>query len=252
MITQLQTPLKVMLIGDSCYDVYHYGKINRISPEAPVPIFDELRQERKLGMSQNVYQNMKNFGIDVTLVTKFSDEKHRYIDEKSMQQVIRVDIALDEKSEVIDFSDFKDYDVIVISDYDKGFITYEMIKNLRKEYDGCIFIDTKKNDLRQMEGCILKINDCEYSKLVSKCSDMIITYGGNKVVWNDEVFHPPKVNVHDVCGAGDTFLAGLVYGYNIYSGNISKAIQFAMEAATISVKHFGVYAPSLEEINNAT
>ena len=35
-----QEPFRVLLIGDSCYDIYHTGSVDRISPEAPVPVFD--------------------------------------------------------------------------------------------------------------------------------------------------------------------------------------------------------------------
>ena len=69
------------------------------------------------------------------------------------------------------------------------------------------------------------------------------------VLSQSNIDYPPKVNVHDVCGAGDTFLAALCYGYTIYQC-IPDAIEFAMKAAAESVKHFGVYAPTLKEIEN--
>lgn len=244
-----------MLIGDACDDIYHYGQINRISPEAPVPIFDELRTETKQGMTHNVLKNMQNLGLNPNSMTKLCDEKHRYIDEKSMQQVMRVDIRVGSDSDIPNIAvagiDFKNYDIVVISDYNKGFISYEMIESIRDMCECPIFVDTKKTNLSRLEGCILKINDNEYSKLISECSNMIVTYGGKKVVWNDEVYYPPKVNVHDVCGAGDTFLAALCYGYTIYQC-IPDAIEFAMKAAAESVKHFGVYAPTLKEIEDGS
>ena len=57
----------------------------------------------------------------------------------------------------------------------------------------------------------------------------------------------PTVEVSDVCGAGDTFLAALVYRY-IESKDIIDAIEFAVRASSITVQHLGNYAPTLEEI----
>jgi sugar/nucleoside kinase (ribokinase family) len=59
------------------------------------------------------------------------------------------------------------------------------------------------------------------------------------------------VGVVDVCGAGDTFIASLAYFY-LATKNIDMAIRKAITAASITVQHMGVYAPSLEEIENAS
>ena len=56
-----------------------------------------------------------------------------------------------------------------------------------------------------------------------------------------------KVDVTDVCGAGDTFLAALVFQY-LTTNNIDLAIPFANKAASITVQHMGVYAPNIKEI----
>ena len=75
---------RVLLIGDSCTDVYVYGDVKRLNPEAPVPVLEPKRQEIKQGMVWNVYNNMKSFGLDVYILTHMeSITKTRYIDEKS-------------------------------------------------------------------------------------------------------------------------------------------------------------------------
>jgi D-beta-D-heptose 7-phosphate kinase/D-beta-D-heptose 1-phosphate adenosyltransferase len=70
MNTPLQRPFKILLIGDSCIDEYQYGTIDRISPEAPVPIFKYIRSEEKPGMVYNVKNNLENLGCQVTLLTR--------------------------------------------------------------------------------------------------------------------------------------------------------------------------------------
>jgi sugar/nucleoside kinase (ribokinase family) len=61
------------------------------------------------------------------------------------------------------------------------------------------------------------------------------------------MFPAESVEVVDVTGAGDTFLAALTYQF-LETQNIAAAIRFAIKASTITVQHFGVYAPTLEEI----
>ena len=85
--TKSQAPksLKVLLIGDSCYDEYHYGSVNRISPEAPVPIFDLHDTVSKKGMAYNVHNNLVNLKLKVDIITEYSERKHRYVDIKTGQ-----------------------------------------------------------------------------------------------------------------------------------------------------------------------
>ena len=89
---QQQKSFKVLLIGDSCIDKYVYGEVKRLNPEAPVPILNYKRTEIRNGMSWNVYNNLKSFGIDVYMLTNQEKIiKTRYIDEKTNQQILRVD-----------------------------------------------------------------------------------------------------------------------------------------------------------------
>jgi D-beta-D-heptose 7-phosphate kinase/D-beta-D-heptose 1-phosphate adenosyltransferase len=60
---QLQEQLKILLIGDSCIDRYTYGEVNRLNPEAPVPILDYKRTEVRQGMAWNVFNNLKSFNL---------------------------------------------------------------------------------------------------------------------------------------------------------------------------------------------
>lgn len=247
-MSQLQRSFKILLLGDSCYDYYHYGRVNRISPEAPIPVFDFDHVTKKRGMASNVYDNLKALGADVHIVTSFSENKRRYIDLKSGQQLLRVD----EKINTETYEDavgllYSDYDAIVISDYNKGFLSYENIEEIIESFHGPIFIDTKKTDLVRFESAIVKINELEHEKATSFCSSLIVTRGGKNVTYGEDSYYPPKVDVHDVCGAGDTFLAALAFEY-LRKNDMERAIHFAMAAASITVQKIGVYAPTLEEI----
>lgn len=250
MKNQQQVSLKILLLGDSCYDHYYYGRVNRISPEAPIPIFDFDHAIKKHGMASNVYDNLRNLGAEVHINTSFSENKIRYIDLKTRQQLLRVDEKInDEKYQPLEIQVLNEYDAIVVSDYNKGFLSYEKIEELIKKFHGPIFIDTKKTDLARFEGATVKINELEYEKATSYCSSLIVTRGEKSILYDGNNYAPPKVEVHDVCGAGDTFLAALAFEF-LRKRNMEKAIRFASKAASITVQKIGVYAPMLKEIEN--
>lgn len=243
---------KVLLIGDNCQDVYQYGNADRISPEAPVPVFTPKYKETKPGMAANVLENLKALDINSTFLTSMKSIKTRLIDIKSKQHLVRIDedhIAEKPlKFSAIDKDTLK-VDAIVISDYDKGFVSYELIEKLRMTFDGSIFIDTKKRDLKRFDNCFVKINESEYGQATSLNNELIVTLGGNGARYNKTAFPTPKVDVVDVCGAGDTFLAALVYRY-LHTKSIPDSINFANRAAAVTVNHVGVYAPTIKEISN--
>ena len=253
MTIQQPKPYNVLLIGDDCMDVYQYGTVDRISPEAPVPVFKYSHRHERGGMARNVKANLEELGCSVSYLCGTTSVKTRLIDIRSKQQIVRIDN--DNRSQALLFPDIEynlsDYDAIVISDYDKGYISYDLIRILTEEFLGPIFIDTKKTDLLQLETCIIKINEYEYSRLTSlpsEYTDVIVTRGDKGATWKDKVFPANRVEVADVCGAGDTFLAALCYCYLNSKGDIAQAIKFAIQASSVTVQHLGVYAPSLEEL----
>jgi D-glycero-beta-D-manno-heptose-7-phosphate kinase len=248
MSTQVQKQFNILLLGDSCVDVYQYGHVDRMSPEAPVPVFIPTTEEKRPGMAANVHENLKALGLTVNFITGQESVKTRLIDSRSKQQIVRIDADVKNDPLVFETAIPQVYHAIVISDYNKGLITYELVEELRKEFPGPIFIDTKKQDLKRFEGCIVKINEVEYKARHSDCTDMIVTLGKEGALHNFVMYPAPEIDVTDVCGAGDTFLAALAYEYLNTDGDISQAILFAIQASAITVQHTGVYAPRLDEI----
>jgi D-beta-D-heptose 7-phosphate kinase/D-beta-D-heptose 1-phosphate adenosyltransferase len=247
--------LNVLLIGDSCIDEYKIGTVDRLSPEAPVPVIKIVDTMTVPGMAANVDNNLKQLGIDADFITNDSIiKKTRYIDKRSGQHLLRVD---DESDVVpwsgrIHLSPIESYDAIVISDYNKGFLTYEHIENIIRTVDCPVFIDTKKQDLSRFSApnAYIKINDLESKLATSKPSNLIVTKGGDGASYNSTIFPTKSVEVMDVCGCGDTFLAALTAQY-LFTKDIEKSIIFANIAAGITVQHRGNYAPSYDEIRNA-
>ena len=239
--------MKVLLIGDSCIDKYVYGEVKRLNPEAPVPVLNYTRSISTEGMAWNVFNNLNAFGVDVDMVT--NDEtiiKTRYVDEKSNQQILRVDEEGEVQQLEFEFTDDQ-YDALVISDYDKGFITQDKLIELSSRFVGPVFVDTKKNTIP--EGVFVKINEIEFEKLTYyDPKNLIITRGGVGTEYRGKIYPAEKVNVFDVVGAGDTFLAALVVGY-IQSKSIQTAIPLANKAAAVAVSHTGTYVLTKEDID---
>ena len=244
---QQQKQLKVLLIGDSCTDEYVYGTCERLNPEAPVPILKLNRKETKQGMAWNVRENLMSFGMEVYIATNEETIiKTRYSDEKYNQQILRVDTEPDIKEIDYQLPD-GEYDALVISDYNKGFLTTEKISDLVNSFDGPVFIDTKKNYLPKLDAYV-KINEHEYNNFKSSIEKLLITRGGKGCEYKGKLYPAEKVNVFDVVGAGDTFLSALVYFYLKY-GTIEHAIPYANKAAAIAVSNFGTYILSDEDVN---
>ena len=241
--------MKVLLIGDSCEDRYFYGDVKRLNPEAPVPILEYRRGVTSEGMVLNVRENLRAFGVEVYLSTHpEAIIKTRYIDEKSNQQIMRYDEEPKIKPLSFDFPKEwnSEYDALVISDYDKGFLTTERIFELSSRFVGPVFIDSKKTLLP--EDAYIKVNELEYERMShSNYENLIVTRGGKGAEYQGKLYPAEKVNVFDVVGAGDTFLAALTYGYLKY-GRIDKAIPLANKAAAVAVSHRGTYVLTEEDV----
>ena len=199
-------------------------------------------------MADNVRMNLEALGCEVSFLHGEVSEKERLIDERSKQQIIRIDRDIISTPITFETDIPKVYDAIVVSDYNKGTISYELIEELIKTGIP-VFVDTKKADLERFQGAWVKINKSEYNKITSECTGLIVTLGslGAEALWHDITEPAVNVEVADITGAGDTFLAALAYNY-LTTQNLQKAIAFANKASSITVQHVGTYAPTLEEI----
>ena len=213
--------MKILVIGDNCEDIFRYGKVERIAPEAPIPIIIPEREEITSGMAGNVVRNLIALKNEVDFITNIREiKKTRYIDSKYNYLLLRVDE--NDKCERIDTNilnniNFKKYDAVVISDYDKGFLNEDDIKFILNSHP-ITFLDTKKTLGDWVNNIfIIKINYNEYeknkniidnSKIIK--SKIIITRGKYGCDYLGNNYPTKEVPVKDISGAGDTFLAGLV------------------------------------------
>jgi D-beta-D-heptose 7-phosphate kinase/D-beta-D-heptose 1-phosphate adenosyltransferase len=241
--------MKILVIGDSCKDVFIYGTANRLCPEAPVPVFIPKRKTETGGMAANVYENIESLSIDVDLITNLEPiTKTRYVEEKTNHQIIRVDSDANksQKIEGLEHIPYSDYCAIIISDYNKGFLEYNDIEYICSKHD-TVFIDTKKIVNEKMLGAkFIKINEHEYENNIAAgqyfkefYDKLIVTMSGKGCKYMEKEFNVEEVEVRDNSGAGDSFISALAIEY-CRSKDIDSSIIYANECATIAVQHKGV------------
>jgi bifunctional ADP-heptose synthase (sugar kinase/adenylyltransferase) len=240
---------KVLVIGESCTDVFIYGKTERKSPEGKGPVFVPTKEVYGNGMALNTANNLSAMGVDVDV---YSDNggitKTRYVNETTNELYLRVDEndSVD-RIDIYKLPDLAFYNAIVISDYCKGFLTEEDIDKIASMHS-LVLVDTKK---KLGDWCknitFIKLNRSEwqnnideikkYSEWIDK--KLIVTLDSRGATYMGKLIPTEKVQNADVSGAGDTFVAGFTVKY-IESTNIEESIQWANYCSGQVVKEKGV------------
>lgn len=247
--------MKILVIGDSCEDIYIYGKCDRLCPDAPVPVFTPVNTVATKGMAYNVYNNVISLGAECDIITnKKLITKTRYVDDKTNQMLVRVDVG-DNNIDSIDLSQLllSNYDGIIISDYIKGFLSDSDIEYICKNHNN-VLIDTKRLLGEYCQNAkFIKVNELEYKHSehllfnLNLENSLIITLGSKGCKHKNKTYPVKKVEMKDQTGAGDTFVAGLMVKY-LTSNNIDKAIKFANQCATKVVQKRGVNIITLSDL----
>lgn len=289
---------KILCVGDIMLDEFVYGEVNRISPEAPVPILLEKNRIFKLGGAGNVASNISSLGGEVGILSVLGpdvysnqfikiiklDKKinHHFIKAADYQltvktrflnktdQLLRVDREdIKSKSKDLEKTIFKKfsliikkYDLVVISDYNKGLLSKSLLKKIIKTCklnNKKVLIDPKKEDwsaysnadiitpnskeLSLVAGFSIKDNkDFENQAKIFlsdyNFSNILITRSENgmMLVSKDKILNfPTKAKrIFDVTGAGDTVIGTIALGESV-NLNISESIKLANFAAGIVV-----------------
>lgn len=186
--------LQVLVIGDLMIDAYTWGKVSRISPEAPVPVVQVIKKEARLGGAGNVVMNIASLGAKPWVVSVVGDDEagiqlksllekegislSGIVEEKGRitsikeriiagsQQLLRVDseteklilqassAALLEKVKAC----IKEVDVIIFEDYDKGVLNEQLIQEvitLARKHGIPTVVDPKKRNFFSYRGATL-------------------------------------------------------------------------------------------------
>ena len=242
---------KILVIGESCKDVFHYGTCERLCPEAPVPVFKSCNLIENGGMAMNVYNNVVSMNCPVDLNTNNNwntIRKTRFVDIRTNHMFMRLD---ENDDNYLSFNrqlvDLNNYDAVIVSDYNKGFLTEDDLHYISVSHP-LTFLDTKKLLGAWSENFgFIKINKTEFERTKSTISNkiknsLIVTQGPDGCVYKGTTYKVPPVEVKDTSGAGDTFISALCVKF-CETGNIQESIKFANECATRVVQKKGVATP---------
>lgn len=305
---------KALVTGDLILDRFVYGNVSRISPEAPVPVVLVQKEECMLGGAGNVALNIRALGASPFLVaTVGKDENARVLKallEKEgidsfllereqptttktrviakTQQVARIDNETIDRLSPHEMLTVKKVLMekcsadtgMIISDYNKGFVTKQLISMLSdiKKSSGCILtVDPKVEHFPFYRNvtCITP-NKSEASMFLNRkepeeishieklageikkrihCENLLITLGKDGMLLLEEnrrATHIPTAarEVFDVTGAGDTVIGVLTLSLAA-GASVLEAAAIANLAAGIIVAKLGTASASLKELRNA-
>lgn len=236
---------EILVIGESCRDIFVYCDALRLAPDYPVPVLNVVNQSENGGMAKNVQRNIQT-QVKCEILTNSNWQnitKMRYVHDSTNHLFFRVDS--ESKIDRINLEEIDyDYKLIVISDYNKGFLSEDDIAYICKKHSN-VFLDTKKVlGGWAVDAKFIKINDYEYKKsqkiLTSELEQKIIhTVGGNGCEYKGKKYKVQKVDVKDTSGAGDSFMSALAIKY-LKTSDIIQSIKYANLKASEVVKHRGV------------
>jgi rfaE bifunctional protein kinase chain/domain len=192
---------RVLVVGDAMLDRYWFGAVDRISPEAPVPVVRVNREEERLGGAANVALNVKTLGAQASLLTVVGDDEparklRRLLEQQGVnallgsdpqlytivklrvigrsQQLIRVDFENQPDHEVLSgmLADYErvlpEHDSVLFSDYGKGGLTHipRMIELARKAGKP-VLVDPKGSDYSRYAGAtVITPNRAELAQVI--------------------------------------------------------------------------------------
>ncbi|ACN14463.1 putative carbohydrate kinase (PfkB family protein) [Desulforapulum autotrophicum HRM2] len=307
--------IRALVLGDLMIDEYLWGEVDRISPEAPVPIVSVINETYTLGGAGNVINNLVAMGAGVSVVgtagtgtagrmmlDKFKelgvdaggiiDEPDRPTTKKtrviaSNQQVLRIDketkkeISSTTLTRLISFITgvAPRVDLIIISDYDKGLVTRELVRQtvaIAKSHNILVLADPKGLDFtkysqvsvltpNQKEAGIAAGIDIKTDHdliqaglriMASACIErLVITCGRDGMMLLEQGKTPVRIasqarQVFDVSGAGDTVIS--ILGLALAAGaGFEESAAIANAAAGIVVGKVGTATASPDELELA-
>lgn len=299
--------IKVLVIGDVMLDRYWWGSVTRISPEAPVPVVNLESESVIVGGAANVATNIKGLGATPYLVGIIGDDadgeilcetlksisvnpdylikvQNRPTTVKTrivahQQQIVRVDqevtLTIDNNLELICWDQISrligETDIIIISDYAKGFLTENLLMRLITKAqlsNKQILVDPKGKTYQKYKSSTLLTPNRKEAIEASNISDvlkagefllknfelesLLITQGEDGMTIFEKGKPPNHLealarHVYDVTGAGDTVIATL--GVSLASGlDLNRSAQIANIAAGCVVEEVGTTAIKIERL----
>lgn len=280
--------MKIVVFGDVMLDVWSEGVVERISPEAPVPVLLNPQETKRPGGAANVAMNLKRLGVkEVVLASTFVDDEDGHllrlmlkdagVDCRVIQggqwrttrkhrltcggvQLLRVDhdglhpaptYSVDEVLSLVEGAE-----AVIVSDYDKGVVSRELCSILEDaEYD--FYVDPKQAPETYTGATLVKPNAKEMRKLTWLDLDCPIlhTAGSDDALYYGRgVMHDPtlRVSVEKVSIADVTGAGDAVLAALVVAEcegySREEAIKIGIKAGTLCVQKHGTEGPTREEL----
>ncbi len=296
--------MNIIVLGDIMLDINYESEVTRQAPEANIPIYNILDHNYILGGAANVAQNLKYLDTNIELISLIGNDNYASIvknilESKKIQYKIfsdknrcttqknRIffnnklhvrydiedtsDISENIENEVIDYViNKKNIDAIIISDYDKGFVTEKICQSViiyANKNNIPTFVDPKIKNYMKYKGCFLFKPNQNEAEIISRernidkilsfiknkveCNHILMTRGKEGMILNNTnniIEHDSIINLVDVTGAGDVVLSTLVYCYLKYN-DLFKACMISNYIGGKSVGVIGNYNISQNDID---
>ncbi len=236
--------VRALVIGDAITDCYHFGRIDRLSPEAPVPVFVEERFESRRGGASHVAHQLEAFGCEVTTIFAVATSvKHRYF--VGHHPVFRIDE--DHQAEpCLDVLPLERplADIVVLSDYAKGMLTHEVCQHVMS-WGIPVVVDPKGRDWFKYHGCAVvcpNARELADGPIGISFTPILEKRGADGIrLWQrgDFLDIPAQArHVYDVTGAGDVVVAVVAATLGV-GGDLTSAARIATYAAGYAVGEVG-------------
>ncbi len=246
---------RILVVGDPGYDVYHFGRVDRVSPEAPVPVFVEERIEDRPGLAYNVCQNLA--GLGCIPVQCFPPQpwtvKRRFM--VGTHQLLRVDKDEIFVAGLVDLPDLTGIDAIILSDYAKGWLMPEFVETIIDRAFVPVIVDPKEPCWHKYRrATVICPNEKELQRweaenyAVPRPRNLLIKRGSDGIRLDIQGrirdFPATAQRVFDVTGAGDTVVA-VVAATLAAGGSLESAAKLSNLAAGHVVGEVGTaYCPA--------
>jgi len=259
-----EAPVPVLKEESQEYSVGGAGNLalNLANLNVELDLYSALSQDKEGFKVLELLKNYTTLSSNIVLDSKTTTTKTRLVGQGG-QHIMRWDR---EEHYIGDLKNRIDYneDFYVISDYNKGVIDLELMSKLKNKK---VFVDPKQMPQMYKDAFLVKPNMFEFrswfgdfsvSKARQKLNDfywtwLVVTDGANGVYVINETddwhFKEEVREVADVTGAGDTFLAVLVYAYATKNMTIPDACKLACYASARNVEKRGVHLVSFEDLN---
>ena len=260
LVTSFQS-LRAAVIGDAIQDVYHFGRVTRICPEAPVPVFVEDKHETRDGGCLNVAHQLSSLGASVMVYHSRPCVKHRFMVDRHLlmrwDQDERGHSGAQDWTEMARAMEAQNVNVVVLSDYAKGYLTHELCLHLMgwaRLHQIPVVVDPKDEFRKYAGASVICPNEKELEtwsglataqELVETLrADLVIKQGpkGMTLIPRDgsgEVQIRAKArHVYDVTGAGDVVVALIAAALGV-GGRLEQGAYLAAFAAGYAVGEVG-------------